>query len=117
MNFRESFVHGQSLAPQPGFSLRSRPCRKSPLPPFIKRGIGGDFREGLTKQDFSPHFKLSFFERPGDESRTFRTKPKIQTGQNCVSNLEIGIGGLFRISNLTQGFIEISNPLPKEAIP
>jgi hypothetical protein len=45
---------------------------------FIKWRGGGDFREGLTKQDFLAHFKLSFFERPGDEPRTFRTKPKIE---------------------------------------
>jgi hypothetical protein len=76
MNFRESFVNGQSLGQQPGFSLRSRSCQKSPLPPFIKGGVGGDFREGVTKHNFWPHFKLSFFESPGDESRTFRTIPK-----------------------------------------
>jgi len=46
--------------------------RKSPLPPFFK---GGDFRVGPAKQDFFTTFRIFYFDRPGDESRTLGTKP------------------------------------------
>jgi hypothetical protein len=50
------------------------PGQKSPLPPFFKGGIGGDFREGPAKRDFFAIFKIFHFDRPGDESPAFRIK-------------------------------------------
>jgi hypothetical protein len=35
------------------------PARDPPCTPFIKRGVGGDFRKGLAKPDFLANFKLS----------------------------------------------------------
>jgi len=57
------------------FSLDHGPARNPPPPPFIKGGLWGDFREGSAKQDFLADFKIFHFDRPHDESRTFRTKP------------------------------------------
>jgi hypothetical protein len=49
-----------------------------PPAPLYQRGVGGDFREGSAKQDFLANFKIFHFDRLRDESRTFRTKPKIK---------------------------------------
>jgi hypothetical protein len=45
-----------------------------PNPPLIKGGRG-DLRDGLIKQEFFLNFMLSHFDRPRNESRTFRIKP------------------------------------------
>jgi hypothetical protein len=48
-----------------------------PPAPLFLRGVGGDFRDGRAKDDFLAILKIFHFARPGDESPTFRTKPKI----------------------------------------
>jgi hypothetical protein len=45
----------------------------------LYQGGWGDFRDGLTKQDFLANFKFSYFDPPRDESRTFRTKPNFDS--------------------------------------
>jgi hypothetical protein len=50
-----------------------------PPAPLYQRGVGGDFRKGSSKQDFLANFKIFYFDRLRDESRTFRTEPIFHT--------------------------------------
>jgi hypothetical protein len=73
--------------PHPAASIFPRTTTLPEIPPapLYQRGVGGDFRDGLTKKNFLENFKFSYFDRPRDESRTFLTKPNVNLNPIPVS--------------------------------